>query len=271
MAGGGRDWPQLRPWLVDPHQAAILLDFDGTLAPIVTDPAAARPLAGATAALGALTRCYRLVAVVSGRPAAFLAEHLAVGGLARWGSHGLERVVGAERVEVAPEAERWRRAVSAVVGRAAASAPTGVGVEDKGVSVTLHVRAAPEHQGWARAFAEREAAATGLVVHDARMSVELRPPLDIDKGTVVRRLVAEAGVDRACFVGDDRGDLSAFRALDATPTALRVAVRSDESPAELLDAADLVVDGPPGVLELLRALRPAGLVPPAGDRPAPPG
>jgi trehalose 6-phosphate phosphatase len=244
---------QLRPWLEHPSSSAVLLDFDGTLASIVTDPGAARPVAGAVDALAALVARYPLVGVVSGRPAAFLAVHLPVAGLERWGSYGLERVVdgGVERTD---EAERWRPVVAAVVARARASAPAGVGVEDKGVSVTLHVRTAPSHGGWVRAFAEAEAASTGLAVHDARMSVELRPPLPVDKGTVVARLVASTGVSAACFVGDDLGDLSAFRALDGVPIGLRVAVRSEETPPEVLRAADVVVDGPQGVLELLRVL-----------------
>jgi trehalose 6-phosphate phosphatase len=141
-----------------------------------------------------------------------------------------------------------------VVARVRASAPAGVRVEDKAVSLTIHVRSVPERLPWAREFAARESEVTGLAVHDAKMSVELRPPVSTDKGAVVARLLAGAAVEAACFVGDDLGDLSAFRALDGVPTALRVAVSSAETPPELVDAADIVVDGPGGVLELLRAL-----------------
>ncbi len=253
---GGVGWAQLEAWVSNPSRAGVLVDFDGTLAPIVDDPAEARALAGGPEALAALADRYRLVAVVSGRPAAFLAGHLDVPRLERWGSYGLEHVLANGTVEVAPEAEPWRAVVETVVHRALRQAPPGVGVEDKGISVTLHVRSAPEQARWARHFAGAEQARTGLAVHDARMSIELRPPLSVDKGTIVRRLVERAGVDAACFIGDDRGDLAAFGALDDVPRALRVAVRSDESPPELLAAADLVVDGPEGVLDLLRALAP---------------
>ncbi|HEY2429548.1 MAG TPA: trehalose-phosphatase [Acidimicrobiales bacterium] len=243
----------LDPWLTEPSRAAVLLDFDGTLSAIVTDPELARPLDGAREVLTALVARYRLVAVISGRPAAFLAAQLPVPGLERWGSYGLERVLDGA-VELAEEARPWVPVVASAVARARASAPAGVGVEDKGVSLTLHFRTAPEAEGWVRAFAEQEAAATGLVVEGARMSVELRPPLPVDKGSVVGRLVLDAVVSAACFVGDDRGDVAAFRALDGLPAALRVAVGSDESPPELLAAADVVVEGPAGVLELLSAL-----------------
>jgi len=244
---------RLEPWRADPTTSGVLLDFDGTLAPIVADPAAARPLEGVHEALTALVSRYRLVAVISGRPARFLADQLPVAHLERWGSYGLERVVDGA-VELTPDAQPWQAVVAAVAARARESGPPGVGVEDKGVSVTLHFRGAPEQSARVRAFAEREASSTGLIVHEARMSVELRPPLAVDKGSVVERLVSAAGVSKACFIGDDLGDVAAFRALDRLPVALRVAVRSDESPPELLAAADLIVDGPAGVRELLRSL-----------------
>ncbi|GAC1589976.1 MAG: trehalose-phosphatase [Acidimicrobiales bacterium] len=204
-------------------------------------------------ALKALVDRYGLVGVISGRPAGFLAEHLDVAGLARWGSYGLEWVGADGAVQEDPLASSWRATVSEVVEEAHRVAPAGVRVEDKGLSVTLHVREVPSAEPWVRTFARSWVTQTGLVQHDAKMSVELRPPLDIDKGTVVRRLLGEH-FRSACFVGDDRGDLSAFDALAGADHAVRVAVRSPETPTELLDAADLVVDGPEGVLILLNVL-----------------
>ncbi|GAC1318040.1 MAG: trehalose-phosphatase [Acidimicrobiales bacterium] len=233
-----------------------MLDFDGTLAAIVDDPPLARPLDGVVPVLRRLTDAYRLVAVISGRPAAFLAEHLAVDNLVRWGAYGLERVASDGSVIVAPEVRPWQPVVAAAVERARSTVPPGVGVEDKGVALTLHVRNAPEHGAWVRRYAAAEAIATGLVEHDAKMSVELRPPLAVDKGTVVARLLDESNVTAACFAGDDLGDLSAFVGLSAAPVAIRIAVRSAETPAALIDGADLVVDGPEGVLEMLEGLVP---------------
>ena len=233
-----------------------MLDFDGTLAAIVNDPPLARPLEGVVPVLRRLTDAYRLVAVISGRPAAFLAEHLAVDNLVRWGAYGLEQVAGDGSVVVAPAVRPWQRIVAGAVERARSSVPAGVGVEDKGVSLTLHVRNAPEQEAWVRRYAAAEAVATGLVEHDAKMSVELRPPLTVDKGTVVARLLDESKATAACFAGDDLGDVSAFIALSAAPVAVRVAVRSAETPATLIDSADLVVDGPEGVLEMLEGLVP---------------
>jgi trehalose 6-phosphate phosphatase len=237
-----------------PGEAGVFADFDGTLSAIVDDPYAARPLPGAVDALASLVARYAMVAVVSGRPAAFLADWLPVPGLRRWGLYGLEVVTDRGDVEIDPAAEPWVDAMRTAAAAAQAEAPPGLVVEPKGVGLGLHWREAPGDEGWARRFAADVAASAGLVVHEAKMSVELLPPLRIDKGTVVAAAVETAGLAAACFVGDDVGDMSAFRALDGVARPLRVAVRSLESPATLLEAADVVVDGPAGALDLLRDL-----------------
>ena len=241
-----------------PRQAAIITDFDGTLAPVVPDPPDATALPGAVALLHGLARRYSRVAVVSGRPARFLAQRLDVLScpqLVVYGLYGMEWTEG-ERVVEQADAIVWRDAVEGSADAAAALAPEGVWVERKGLTVTLHVRNAPGQDDWARSWAEARAAVTGLALHPGRMSYELRPPVTIDKGTVTTQLLD--GVSAACFLGDDRGDLAAFDALDRFVadggTAVRVGVRSDEAPAELLERADLIVDGPPGVVDFLRRL-----------------
>ncbi len=249
----GDDCPGLAELRARAARGGVLLDFDGTLAPIVVDPARARPLPGSLSVLRALVRRFRLVAVISGRPASFLAEHLPVAGMVRLGSYGLERVTP-DGIETSPEAAPWRPVLAEVAELARRAAPAGAGVEDKGLGVTLHHRAAPGTEEWARAFAAREAGGRGLLVHAARRSVELRPPVAVDKGTSAASLLAEAGLEAACAGGDDAGDLPAFDAVARLPLSVRVAVRSDEAPPELLAAADLVVEGPAGLLAVLRYL-----------------
>lgn len=255
----------LDPLRSRPHQAGVLTDFDGTLAPIVDDPTTARPLPAAVDALHRLAGIYRRVAVISGRPAAFLAEHLELAGRSTTGAgegllavglYGLETAEGGQ-VTTDPRAEGWRGVVDEVAARADGAAPGAVLVERKVLSVTLHFRTAPAHGDWAGRYAAEEASRTGLVVHPGRMSVELRPPLPVDKGTVVEGLAG--GLGAACFLGDDRGDLPAFAVLDRLAAergmaTVKVGVRSEEAPDELLDAADLVVDGPEGALEVLSRL-----------------
>jgi trehalose 6-phosphate phosphatase len=250
---------RLRPWLASPLTAGIFLDFDGTLAPIVAVPDEARPLPGVASTLGRLALRYRRVAVISGRPLAYLTEHLGQdsGAVEFVGLYGLERQLGSGGPVVAgSEARRWQAAVDAVAAAAQASAPSGLRVERKGLAVTLHFREAPQLAGWTAGFAAEQEAASGLVAHPGKQSWELRPPGPTDKGTVVEELAS--GLRAACFVGDDLGDLPAFAALARLRSAgvdtLSVAVGGAETPAEVLAAGDVAVAGPAGVLALLEAL-----------------
>jgi trehalose 6-phosphate phosphatase len=248
-----------------PAGAAVISDFDGTLSPIVEDPDAAAPAPGALDLLHRLAGRYRTVAVVSGRPASFLAERLELAsrrsGLLAVGLYGLEEVDAGGTVRTFAGAEAWRAAVERAAADADAALPPDVHVERKGLSVTLHWRRAPEHAAAAAELAERLAGELGLELRHGRMSAELSPPLRVDKGTVVERLCAGAGA--ALYAGDDLGDLPALAALGrlragGAVETLGVAVRSAEAPAELLAAADLVVDGVEGVLALLAELEEPG-------------
>ena len=236
-------------------RAGVFCDFDGTLAEIVERPEDARPVEGAVDALAALVEPYARVAVISGRPARFLLSHLGGRGLHLAGLYGLE-VVRDGKVEAVEEAKGWEPTVAEVVDRLCEEAPEGLRVEPKGLSVTLHFRTAPELEDEARRMAEEVAESCGLVVGEGRRSFELRPPVSTSKGTVLAE--AATGLGAACFLGDDHGDLTAFDALDdlagSGTSALRVAVRSQESPPELIERADLVVDGPTEVVQLLRRL-----------------
>ena len=239
----------------DPSGSAVIVDFDGTLAPIVLDPVSARPLPGVAEVLVELSQRYARVAVVSGRPVSFLVEHLPAA-IDAAGLYGLEERRSGELVEH-PSAAAWRSVVDDAAAQALAQLPEGVEVEHKGLSLTLHTRRRPERAEQAAAWAAGIGATTGLDVRGGKQSVELHPPIDVDKGSVVDGIVV--GLRAACFFGDDRGDLPAFTALDRFAAgggvAVRVAVASDEAPPELLAAADLQVVGPQGALDLLRTLR----------------
>jgi trehalose 6-phosphate phosphatase len=225
----------------DPARAAVLLDVDGTLAPIVERPEDARVPDETRRELARLAGRYALVACVSGRPGVDVERMLDVPGVAIVGEHGLE---------LAPEAGRWADAITTFAG--------GVDwpVERKPLSLTFHFRRVDDEAA-ARAYLTRvadTAEAAGLVPRWGRMVLEIRPPVDADKGTAVRALVTRAGVSRALYAGDDTTDIDAFRGLDELELVVRVAVDSGEAPPDLVAAADLVVDGTDGVLALLRAL-----------------
>jgi trehalose 6-phosphate phosphatase len=192
----------------DPGRTAVILDVDGTLAPIVGRPELAKVPQETRAEVERLAGRYALVACVSGRTGA-----------------EAERLVGVEGVVY-------------------------VGVH------ALHWREAPDE-----AHARRELEAVALRAREAglegrwgRKVLELRPPVEADKGTAVRSLLAERDLRRALYAGDDTTDLDAFNGLDGLEVAVRVAVASGEAPPGMREAADVVVGSPDELLELLRQL-----------------
>ena len=255
----------LTPLVIDPARTALLCDFDGTLAPIVDDPATARPLEGVAGLLARLSRRFAVVGVVSGRPAAFLAEQLAprpedtaggpgAGSLRLVGLYGMESADPDGRIRPDGRVAPWLAVVGDAAERLCDGAPDGVRVEPKGAAVTVHWRGVPDAAGWVADRVAEESARTGLVPHPGRLSVELRPPLDIDKGTVVEQLTE--GCSAACFLGDDLGDLPAFAALGRRAVAdgmatVGVAVQDAEAAPEVAAVADLIVAGPAGAMAVL--------------------
>ncbi len=236
----------------DPDTTALLFDFDGTLAPIVDDPDGASPARGALELLGQLATTYRSVAVVSGRPRSFLAP-LVPSSVDISALYGLEsRIAGV--LSDHPDAAAWRSVVDEVTS--AADLPAGVLIEPKRYSLTAHFRRVPEAEPEVDAWAVRTAAATGLVARPAKASIELHPPLDVDKGTVVRSLAE--GCATVVYVGDDVGDLPAFAMLDELRAegvaTIKVAAAGAGLPESMARSADLVVDGPADVVALFSPL-----------------
>jgi trehalose 6-phosphate phosphatase len=231
----------LAPLAKAPAEAAILLDVDGTLAPIVARPGLAAVPEETRAELRRLVDKYALVACISGRTGADAARVVGLEGPVYVGVHGLE---------LAPEAERWRGPLHEF------ASSVEWPVEDKGLAVVFHYRqASDEADAEARLRqVQARALALGLDARFGRKVLEVRPPVEADKGTAVRALLDERGLRRALYAGDDTTDLDAFRGLDGLDCAVRVAVASAEGPPELRAAADLVVDSPEALLEVLRRL-----------------
>ncbi len=244
--------PALDAFRRRPATSAVLLDVDGTLAPIVDRPGDARVPPPTLELVRLAAGRFGLVGCVSGRLAEDAARLVPVPGLVYAGNHGLELLEDGV-LGTAPEVEPYLADVRAVL-RALTPTAAGAGawVEDKGATLAVHFRQAPDPEG-ARTVLERDAvpvvAAHGLEARFGRMVLEIRPPVPVDKGSAVRRLLHGRGLERSLYAGDDRTDLDAFRAVDVA-----VAVRSSEAPAELEAAATLVVDGPEGVHALLAEL-----------------
>ena len=228
----------LRSVTDDPKRAGIFLDVDGTLAPIVERPEDARVPAATIEALAALAPRYGCVACISGRAAPDVRRMVGLDSITYVGSHGAdllpEEVIG-----------EWAPRVRSFVEQQ----DTGdLRVEDKGAIVALHWRGVPEAEETARRIAG-DAEKAGLATHWGRMVLEIRPPVPFDKGRVVTELMRRHELRVALYAGDDRTDLDAFDVAD-----IKVGVRSDEGPREIVERADVVVDGPDGVAELLAAL-----------------
>ena len=224
-----------------PERAAIVLDVDGTLAPIVNRPEQAAVPEATRRELERLAGRYALVACDSGRTGDDARRLVGVDGIRYVGSHGLE---------LSPDAGRW----SEEIHRFARSVDWPV--EDKGLTVSFHYREAKDEDAaleYLEGVAER-ARTAGLVPRFGRKVLELRPPVEADKGTAVTTLLEEAKLRRALYAGDDTTDLDGFRALAGLELGVRVAVSSDEAPQELVSAADVVVASPAELFELLRSL-----------------
>jgi trehalose 6-phosphate phosphatase len=253
--------------LADPAHAVVALDFDGTLAPIVADPAAARPHPGAVPALARLAPHLDSVAIVTGRPAAIAVEYCGFANLPDLerlmvlGHYGLERWEAATgevvRPELPPGVEAVRQELPALLAHL--DAPAGIWVEDKGAALAVHTRRSADPSAALELLAPALAGLArrhGLVVEPGRMVLELRPP-GMDKGVALRAYIASRAARCVLFAGDDLGDLAAYDALETLRqegmATIKVCSGSTEV-RELADRADLVVDGPAGVVALLEAL-----------------
>jgi len=245
-----------------PGRGLIALDFDGTLSPIVPDPAAARAYPGAVAALCRLAPLTGTLAIITGRPALAAVEYGGLGqvpGLIVLGHYGRERWQAGTLAAppASPGVAAARRELPGVL--AAAGALEGTRTEDKEDALAVHTRNAARPgealdllRGPLAGLAER----TGLMVQPGRFVIELRP-LGADKGSALENLAAERRPGAVLFCGDDLGDRPAFGAVRSLRAGgipgLAVCSGSAEV-AGLADQADLIVDGPGGVVALLGSL-----------------
>ncbi len=255
----------LRPLKSDPARAAILLDIDGTLAPIVQHADDAHVPETTRRPLIEVARRYGVVACVSGRRASDARRIVSLGSIAYLGSHGSEVLrPGSIAPEVDRELQAWSRRVQAFANDAFTEElrRLRVRLEDKEAIAALHWRGVPDEDGAQAAITRvaEDAEQAGYTTHWGKKVLEIRPPVRIDKGAGVVGLLRDTDLSAALYVGDDATDLDAFRGLGRLVelgrlgTALRVGVASDEGPSALELEADFMVDGTAGVRGLLQAL-----------------
>jgi trehalose 6-phosphate phosphatase len=255
----------LAPLRADPARAAVFLDIDGTLAPIVERAADAHVPEPTRQLVIEAAKKYALVACVTGRRASEARAIVSLGTITYVGSHGAEVLgPGWLEPELDPEVKSWADQMESFGSDldVAEMRRRRIRLEEKGPILAFHWRGAPD-EGAARATAEgiaSQAAKAGLCPHWGRKVLEVRPPVTFDKGSGIRRLIRNADVDAALYVGDDRTDIDAFRALaelaDAgtIARAVRVGVASEEGPSEIAESTDFLVDGTDGVRRLLAML-----------------
>jgi trehalose 6-phosphate phosphatase len=272
--GSGRLDSLIAPLREHPERSAVLTDVDGTIAPIISEPADATVPEKTRQILCRLAERYALVGCLSGRPALDARRVVGLDELAYSGNHGFELLLPREdEVRPHPSLDGHEADAPRFVAGLDRSELERVGIrtEDKGAIVALHWRGAP-NEGAAESLAEEiasEAELQGLVRHRGRKVLEIRPNVAINKGIAVAALIqtysaatntATGPIDAALYGGDDRTDLDAFAALRTLAergelqTAVCIAVASDESPPEVSRAADLTVPGPEGFVHGLEAL-----------------
>ena len=253
---GGEAW--IKDFVEEPRRSGIFLDFDGTLSEIAPTPEEARLHPRAAPILERLARRYP-VCIMSGRKAA---EVAALAGTPRThyvGGHGMEWLE--EDIRTDPEVLAHLPALDEAREQIKPELESleGVIMEDKLVTLALHYRLAPEQEESVLSLADTVAITLGLEVRRGRKVVELRPHVDVDKGTVLIRLARGWRLKRALYAGDDRTDVEGFRGLrylmrEGGFDGVAIAVLSPETPVELEAVADVTVQGVDGLLDILENL-----------------
>jgi trehalose 6-phosphate phosphatase len=243
----------------DPAAAGLVLDFDGVLSPIVQDPTASVMTDRVASALSRLAKRLGLMAIISGRPVDFLADRVRVRGIPLLGSYGLEQIRADGRRQTDPRAEAWLDKVkeaSRILADRLGGTP-GIGIERKSVSVAVHWRQAPDHDVAAelvRRVTGEIAAASGLRLQPGKLVEELRPPIDVDKGSAIVALLAAEKPKIIAYAGDDLGDVPPLEAVRAAGGYALVVDHGPETDARLLQLADQTFAGTEAFAEWLAEL-----------------
>lgn len=256
----------LAPLIASPAASAVLSDLDGTLAEVVERPTEVAIDPRGRGALARIAGRYALAGVITGRQALEARRIVGLDQLTYIGNHGYEQLdPGAEDPRSSPalEGEEDRAAGFLAGVDADRLAAAGVELEDKAAIWALHWRAAPDRERAERTAREiaAEAEVAGLRLHRGRMVIELRPPVEIDKGTgLAAALDAYPAVRNVFYAGDDLTDTDAFAKMSAMVNAGRLdhavglATLSEEGPPEVAAAATFAVEGVGGLVGVLERL-----------------
>ena len=243
----------------------LFSDIDGTLSPIAPTPEAAVLLPGVRELLEQARRSFDVVAAVSGRSAADSRRMVGVDAITYIGNHGFDRIEPDGTYIMLPAAKPYRRPIADLLARLGPELLPrfpGLRVEPKGATASIHVRGTQDPDLAEEVVYSKAVAAAGtfgLRVTRGKLVIELRPPIDIDKGTAVADVIRDKGLQSAFYLGDDRTDIDAFRALRQLTAAgtckgVSVAVLHLDAPPDLANEADVVLPSIEAVPTFLRLL-----------------
>lgn len=236
------------------ERIGLITDMDGTVSPIVPVPSDAKPTEKNRDLLQQLNQRLALVAVVSGRAVDDVRQRVNLPELTYAGNHGLERWQNGE-VELAPQAKPYRPNIEKAMHQIKELMPDGMWVEDKQATLSVHYRDTDNPAKTAEHYHshfEEIAVSNDLKLFQGRMIFELRPPLDIDKGTIFKQLIEEYSLDAAFYLGDDTTDADALKMAQHLRQknicySVSIGVESDETPDIVTVSSDVMVDGISGV------------------------
>jgi trehalose 6-phosphate phosphatase len=245
--------------LLDRKRIGVVSDFDGTLSVLTSDPYKPSITPRNRDLLIALAEKLPLVSVVSGRSAADLRERVGIPGLVYVGGHGLERWMDGAVVPI-PEAHHYHEPINQLIQQL--DLQPGMSIENKGATMSIHYRNAPDPTAIFQTYdpvMRRLAEQHGLDYFTGKNIFEFRPPLEVNKGTVLRDLVGEYQLDGAIFLGDDVTDADGMKMARqlrqaGTCFAVGLAVESHNMPQVVRESADLLARDIPDVEALLDSL-----------------
>jgi trehalose 6-phosphate phosphatase len=244
--------------LVSMDRVGLVTDMDGTISRLADEPDAAFVTPTSRDLLERLAGQLALVAVVSGRSVADVREKVGLENVHYYGNHGLETWAGGQ-VRTAPEAAAFRPQMEAVLSGVRPLAEPGMFLQDKHATLSIHYRQTPDPAGARdrlQPHLARIAEDAGLNLFEGHMVFEVRPPIEIDKGSAFQALIRDHQLDAALFIGDDTTDAAALRMAARLRAedrcyAVGVGVESDSTPDAVLESADVFAAGVSGVEALL--------------------
>ena len=238
----------------------LITDVDGTISETAPTPQQAEVSPRCRHYLSILSQHLALVAAVSGRPAAEIKNMLKIDGIVYIGNHGLERWSKGQS-ELSKGTEGYPELINAVIKELTPLlAIEGIRIEDKGVTATIHYRLSPNPKAAKRDILvtlESSTQAKRLRIMLGKMSINLLPPVEVNKGTAILDLIRGYSLQGGIYLGDDLTDVDAFKAIhsasgDSSFQGVAIGITSQEMPESLVAEADFTLNGVNDVERFLR-------------------